>query len=632
MAHEGRERKSDGHEGRDRKSDAHEGRERKSDAERITDDERKGKTKMGALKAMAMVKSQKLRNSLKRRRRKSGSLLAIKDIRDEQEQIAVDEFRQVLLAESILPARHDDYHILLRFLKARKFDLERAKHMWADMLQWRKEFGADTIEEDFDYSEIDEVKKYYPHGSHGIDKEGRPVYIERLGKVEPNKLMQVTTVERYLKYHVLEFERSLNKKFPACSVASKKHINSTTTILDVSGLGLKNMSKTARELLMQIHKIDADNYPETLHRMFIINAGAGFRLLWNSIKGFLDPKTTSKISVLGNKYQSKLLEVIDASQLPEFLGGDCVCANDGGCLCSDKGPWNDPVIMQAVMDGEVKYARHIVTISAGNEVPISKPEYRKSKESDLSTAESGSDADDVLSPQGSVAYHHPTLTPVREEGRANAQKFITDSSPDSCGVSESIPLVDKAIDTGSGTKVLAKKPSDSIKGRISLSGVMMPIGKILCGLIAMVMAFFLTIVSGVCSLFRGSNHNDNNQATVKEGKHYLHPIRYKDMPSKPSNIEPQYAFYPSVYVDASPGIRKRLDRLEEKITLLSKTQEPHGAKEALLDASLDRIRSLECELAETRKTLRAVLEKQTDLFNSLEHFKEQKWKRKGSCW
>ncbi|CAM8976397.1 unnamed protein product [Rhodiola kirilowii] len=333
----------------------------------VSEDE-KFRRRSRSLKKKAMNASTKLTHNFKKRSKRvaddlrEGSV-SVEDVRDAEEEKAVNAFRRILIEKELLPARHDNYHTMLRFLKARKFDFDRALVMWSDMLHWRQEYGADSILQDFIYEEYEEIQTI-------ILTEGHPVYIERIGKVEPSKLMNVTTVERFLKYHVQGFERAFAEKFPACSIASRRHIDSNTTILDVHGVNWMTFGKIAHDLVMRIQKIDGDNYPETLHQMYIVNAGSGFKFLWNTAKTFLDPKTTSKIHVLGNKFSSKLLEVVDASQLPRFLGGNCTCPYDGGCLRSDKGPWNDPEIMKLVRDTQANYQRKTSTSSDGEDLNL----------------------------------------------------------------------------------------------------------------------------------------------------------------------------------------------------------------------------------------------------------------------
>ncbi|KAL2348151.1 hypothetical protein Fmac_002151 [Flemingia macrophylla] len=298
-------------------------------------------------KASSSIKSV-LSNTLMKFRKSKSLQMILEGARDPKDNQIVESFREMLLQEGLLPPKHDDYHTLLRFLRMRDFDMSKSKEMFQNYLKWRKEFRVDVLPKEFNFTEYNEVKKCYPHGYHGVDRYGRPVYIERLGMVDLNKLGEITTFERFIKYHVSEQEKTLKIRYPACSLAAKKHIASTTSILDVNGVGMSNFSKPARYLFTEIQKIDSCYYPETLNRLFIINAGSGFKMLWKAVKAFLDARTVSKIQVLGSNYLSVLLEAVDSSNLPTFMGGNCKCSYYGGCLMSDRGPWKNPDLLDMI--------------------------------------------------------------------------------------------------------------------------------------------------------------------------------------------------------------------------------------------------------------------------------------------
>ncbi|CAA0818544.1 Phosphatidylinositol/phosphatidylcholine transfer protein SFH13 [Striga hermonthica] len=596
-------------------------RERKSDYEN-SDDERR-RSKIRSLKKKAINASNKFTHSLKKRGKRKVDFrvpsISIEDVRDPREESAVCDLRQKLLDRNLLPVKLDDYHTLLRFLKARDFDIGKTLQMWEEMLNWRREFGADTILEDFEFEELEEVLQYYPQGYHGVDREGRPVYIERLGQAHPSKLMRLTSIERYLKYHVQEFEKAIHEKFPACSIAAKRRICSTTTILDVQGLGIKNFTATAASLLSAMAKIDNNYYPETLHRMFVVNAGTGFKkMLWPAAQKFLDPKTIAKIHVLDPKSLGKLHEVIDPSQLPDFLGGSCSCNVEGGCLRANKGPWSDPEIMKLVYNAETTFEGCVAKICSDQQKIDSYFKMQALKMArcgDTSFAESGSDADDLFSPTRQNSEVISRLAPVHEEARTSDTCIYY-----SCNEYFSPPDKDSDNEQGLEDHSSIGHGSSGFEGALVMYWLDSIGDKIVRRGFRYITRTLIFIVIKLFEFIKNTHFGYWRTRANVYPENDPQPDDHLPVESEAVVREEEQAALPCV---------QRLQRLENLLEeLVKKPAQIPVEKDQLLHRSLDRIKSVESDLEKTKRALNSTVTKQLEIAELLENLRESKFHRR----
>lgn len=258
----------------------------------------------------------------------------------EQEQL-VERFAADL---SSVGVQVPDHLVLKRFLRARQWNVKNALAMYQSMLQFRQDRGTDTIASTFTYDEEAAVQKIYPRFYHKTDRFGRPVYVELLGECDVARLLEVTTLDRFLLNHIKRWEHFQKVKLPACSAAVNKPIISTVAILDLAGLSLKNFTLTTKQFIQAVSRIDQDYYPEHLGALYIINAPFIFRTIWAFVKPLLDEGTAVKVQVLGTDYREVLLAAIPAENLLTRFGGTSVVEG-----FHDAGPWEQSNVKNSVM-------------------------------------------------------------------------------------------------------------------------------------------------------------------------------------------------------------------------------------------------------------------------------------------
>ena len=178
---------------------------------------------------------------------------------------------------------------------------------------------------------------------HKWDKGGRPISIEKTGLIQSKKLVETCKkltlpgaewTEPFLAAHIHSSEvgRAL-VRFNNANLKEGVVVHQVTVILDCAGLGMGTLHQHAMRCLKAAAENDQKYYPESLHKLYVVNCPKLISYAWNIVKPWLDERTQKKIFFYKHhETKAKLLEDIDADCLPVDLGGTCRCSD--GCVPS----------------------------------------------------------------------------------------------------------------------------------------------------------------------------------------------------------------------------------------------------------------------------------------------------------
>lgn len=216
--------------------------------------------------------------------------------------------------------------LLLRFLRARKWDINKALIMLISALHWRAKTihiddlimkhgdgGAAVAAKGTDSSlkkESEDFLNLLRLGEsflYGKDKTGRPVCYIRVRLHKPGVYSEAS-LEKYTVY-IIE----------TCRLLLEKETETAALIFDMTDFSMANMDYAPVKFMIKCFEA---NYPESLGVVLVHKAPWLFSGIWAVIKGWLDPVVASKINF--TKTPEDLEKYVSRTELIKEVGG----AND----------------------------------------------------------------------------------------------------------------------------------------------------------------------------------------------------------------------------------------------------------------------------------------------------------------
>jgi len=220
-----------------------------------------------------------------------------------------------------LSASHDDItdFTLIRFLKAASFDAAVTQSAFLTYLSWRTTKKLDKVLDSPPFK-IDVINRLVPYSYHGYDREGRPIYIEKTGKIHCAALSDesILTMDEFLDSHIWGIENLMVRAHQS-SLKLGKRVETFTSLIDMQGLGFHH--RGALPLLKSCLELDAKYYPEFIGKLYVLNVPWLAPYLYQAATPFVPVDVRARVHVLNDF--STLPELFAPEQLPKEYGGRC---------------------------------------------------------------------------------------------------------------------------------------------------------------------------------------------------------------------------------------------------------------------------------------------------------------------
>eukprot|EP00404_Azadinium_spinosum_P000972 CAMPEP_0180425676 /NCGR_PEP_ID=MMETSP1036_2-20121128/5394_1 /TAXON_ID=632150 /ORGANISM="Azadinium spinosum, Strain 3D9" /LENGTH=322 /DNA_ID=CAMNT_0022431189 /DNA_START=30 /DNA_END=995 /DNA_ORIENTATION=- len=235
------------------------------------------------------------------------------------------------LEEANIKELPDWYHYfrcrgtLVKFLRGREGNVEKAKKLMLKAMQWFHEVGywdGWIRKYEQDPFELHKIRwKYRFSGIHGVDKRGAPVTYLRIGLADTAGLIEKLGREMYFRSQVYGLE-ALSDAMWKASLKQGVYLIGTLTVMDASGASYGRTKSTVEMLIYLTKAIMEDHFPESGYAIVVVNMPWYYNWAWKLISPFLPARTLAKVQICGSDFMSTLEEYVDKSEIPAFLGGD----------------------------------------------------------------------------------------------------------------------------------------------------------------------------------------------------------------------------------------------------------------------------------------------------------------------